>query len=180
MIGPLIATAVILGASGGVVGLMWAGWKRRERVQGHLPEAPSLPEGLAAPEFALDDVHYVATSRTGDALDRIVVKPLAFRGRARIETHSTGVAVGVTGERPWFIPAAAIEAVAPAQVTIDRAVERDGLVAIRWQLTPADSVESYFRVVNPAERKALFAALEPLIPTSEQSASDTIKPEELA
>lgn len=169
MIGPEagIATAAILGACGSVVWLMWAGWRRRQRAQAHLPEAPEEPAGLDAPRFEVDDVHYVATSRTGDALDRIVVRPLAYRGRATVAVHETGALVTISGERPWFVPVQAVQAVAPAQATVDRAVERDGLIAIRWLLTPTDSVESYFRVVDPAERRALFDALEPLIPASD-------------
>ena len=170
-VGAGIATAVIVGASGSLVGLMWAGWRRRQRSQAHLPEAPLVPDDLGAPRFALEDVHYVATSRTGDALERIVVRPLAYRGRATVEVCDRGVVLRISGERPCFIPVESIEEVAPAQATIDRAVERDGLVAIRWRLAPTESVETYLRVVDPAARRRLFDALAPLIPATDDQES---------
>lgn len=165
MPGPLI-TLIILAACVGAVGLMWLGWRHRRRAQAGIAAPPELPAELGAPELALDDVHYVATSTTGQALDRITVEPLGYRGRATVEVHPGGLAVGIAASRPFFIPRERIEAIARAQATIDRAVERDGLLVVRWLLEADRSVETYFRVVDPAERRALADALTALVPES--------------
>ncbi|WP_201520780.1 PH-like domain-containing protein [Gulosibacter hominis] len=159
----LLTTAVILGCCAAVLLLMLSGWRHRMRKQRDIAEPPQLPAGLGEPLYALDDVHYVATSETGRALERIVVPPLAYRGRATVEVHPGGVAVGISAARPFFIPVDRIETIARAQATIDRAVERDGLLVIRWRIDTDHSVETYFRVVHPGERQALLDALTSLI-----------------
>lgn len=173
MPGPLIATLCILAVCAVIVGAMALGWRRRQRTQADLGTPDELPAGLGEPTFALDDTHYVATSTTGNALDRIAVRPLAYRGRATVEVHPTGLALGIAGEDAFFIPQDRLETVAVAQATIDRAVERDGLIVVRWWLDPEHSVETYLRVVNPDDRAALLAAIAELIepaPTTQETA----------
>jgi hypothetical protein len=45
-------------------------------------------------------------------------------------------------------------------------VERDGLIVVRWLLDPAQSVETYLRVVNPDERATLLTSIGELIEPS--------------
>lgn len=156
----------IIAICGAFIGLLWLGWRHRQRQQRALPEPASLPAGLGEPTFAIDDIHYVATTEIERALERITVKPLGFLGRADLEVHPSGIAVGITGERAFFIPTADLIAVGRAQATIDRAVERDGLINLRWQLTPDFPVDSFFRVVDPAQRRELFDAIDSLISAS--------------
>ncbi|WP_125105848.1 MULTISPECIES: hypothetical protein [Gulosibacter] len=173
MPGPIIATSCILAVCAIIVGAMALGWRRRQRTQTALGTPDALPEGLGEPRFAVDDAHYVATSTTGNALDRIAVRPLAYRGRATVEVHSDGLAVGIAGEDAFFIPVNKLETVAVAQATIDRAVERDGLIVVRWLLDPDHSVETYLRVVNPEHREKLIARIGDLIepaPTTQETA----------
>lgn len=157
--GPIVWTVGIILGIAIIVGAMWLGWNRRRRRQVSIPPAPELPEHLSEPSFAVDDAHYVATSVTGNALNRIAVRPLAYRGRAVIEVHPSGVAIGVTGERPFFIPSEAITLVARTQATIDRAVEPNGLIAVQWNIGPEHSVETFIRVVNPSARAELLEAI---------------------
>lgn len=168
MVPVIITTLVIVSVCVGAVALMWFGWRQRQRKQADLLEPPHLPDGLGEPDYAIDDVHYVATSITGEALERVVVPPLGYRGRATIEVHPQGIAVGIAATRPFFIPPERIETIARAQATIDRAVERDGLLVIRWMLTNTQSVETYFRVVNPTERRQLTDAFENLTTQTHQ------------
>ncbi|NLT27214.1 MAG: hypothetical protein GXX90_11345 [Microbacteriaceae bacterium] len=163
MPGPLI-TLTILAVCLGLIALMWLGWRARRRRQSSIAAAPELPAGLGEPVFALDDVHYVATSTAGAPLDRIAVEPLGFRGRAVVEVHPTGLAVGIAATRPFFVPRERIEEVGRAQGTIDRAVERDGLILVGWLLDDDHPVATYFRVVDPADRRALLDALQTLAP----------------
>ncbi|MDJ1371066.1 PH-like domain-containing protein [Gulosibacter molinativorax] len=160
--GPFLFTVAILLVFAILIGAMWLGWNRRRRRQAYIPVAPELPAGLGQPTLAVEDAHYVATSVTGDALDRIAVRPLAYRGRAEVEVHPEGVAIAITGERAFFIPTDSITLVALGQATIDRAVEPNGLTVIQWNLGEGEnttSVETYLRVPSPAVRRELLDAL---------------------
>ncbi len=164
--GPILWTVGILLGFAIIIGAMWLGWNRRRRRQVSIPPAPELPENLGEPTFAVDDAHYVATSVTGHALNRIAVRPLAYRGRAVVETHPSGIAIGITGERAFFIPRESITLVARTQATIDRAVEPDGLIAVQWNIGPEHSVETFIRIVNPSQRAELLDALNSISPLS--------------
>ena len=159
-----LITLTIVAVCALVVALMLLGWRHRVRAQSGLAAAPELPAGLGEPVFALDDVHYVATTSADDALDRIAVEPLGYRGRAAVEVHGPGLAVGIAAARPFFVPRERIIEIARAQGTIDRAVERDGLIAVRWRLDEEHLVDTFFRVVDPAQRRALHDALLTLAP----------------
>lgn len=164
--GPLLTTVGILLIFAIVIGLMWLGWSLRRRRQKSFPSAPELPIGLGQPTMAIDDAHYVATSIAGMPLERVVVRPLAYRGRAEIEVHRSGVAIAVTGEGTFFIPQEAITLVGRAQGAIDRAVEPDGLIVIQWNLGPENSVETFLRIVNPAARAELLEAIQSIATTA--------------
>ncbi|WP_282859872.1 hypothetical protein [Pseudoclavibacter helvolus] len=163
----------------GIVALMWRGWRRRTRAQAGLSSPLEAPQSTSQPIGQWGDVHYVSTSRTGDALDRIVVPPLGFRGRAEVTVLREGPIVQIAGERAFFIPTEDIEATIDGTVTIDRVVENGGLTIIRW-LLPADeaasdrvSVETSLRVVDATAREQLKTALRSLqltpAPTTEES-----------
>ncbi|SJM53825.1 hypothetical protein [Gulosibacter sp. 10] len=154
-----LVTLGILAFLGLIVLGMWLGWRRRVRKQSAIPAPPALPAGLGAPRLAVDDAHYVATSYTGTALERIAVRPFGYRGRAVVEVHPQGVAIGIAAEDPFFIPRERITLVARTQATIDRAVEPDGLIAVQWQLGPELSVETFLRIVEPSARRALLEAI---------------------
>ncbi|MGO1544884.1 MAG: PH-like domain-containing protein [Gulosibacter sp.] len=153
-----LITLSILAIIAIIIGGMWLGWRRRRKGQADLSPAPELPQDLGEPNFAVDDAHYVATSVTGNALNRIAVRPLAYRGRAVVEVHPSGIAIGIQSERPFFIPREQMTLVARTQATIDRAVEPDGLIAIQWNIDPTHSVETFIRIVNPKQRAELLEA----------------------
>jgi len=154
-IGPAIIIAAVFVA---VVALMALGWRARRRRQADLPAPVAATSGNAGEEIASwTGVHYVATSTTGDALDRIAVGGLGYRGRADVAVHEGGILIAIAGEESILIPVAAIDAVEEGTATIDRAVETGGLSVVRWTLgtTPAGdelpgakSVETALRIVD--------------------------------
>jgi hypothetical protein len=70
--------------------------------------------------------------------------------------HPEGLLVRIPGEDPVLFPAEGLEA-GRATWTIDRVVETDGLVMVRWRLAGRD-VDSYFRIVD-GSATALIDAL---------------------
>lgn len=123
--------AVMIMAAIAVValGLMAWGWIRRSRRDSDI----DIPFGstIGGARFAATGF-YVATTRHDAPLDRIAARPLAFRSRADITVTDAGLGLELAGEKPVFVPAAHIIGAGRATWTIDRVVERDGLVMVAW------------------------------------------------
>lgn len=148
---------------------MYLGFRRRQRRQHDIPRPLEVPADPGARLLELDDLLYVASTRRDQPLDRIAVAGLGFRGRASIAVFDRGIALGVAGEPDAFIPAADIASVDRATWTIDRVVERDGLVRLGWRLGPTE-VDSYLRIGDGAEQTAFTTAVRGILltePTTE-------------
>lgn len=145
-----------------IVALLLAWWGWRSRVGRHL----DLPELLSSSNVSWrpQQVHsllYVATTQADAPLERIARRPLAFRSRVNLGSGPEGVWLDIAGEDEVFIPSAQLIAVGRATWTIDRVVDRDGLIFVRWQWGERE-VDSYFRSVDfPADdvQRALEVAL---------------------
>ena len=139
--------------------LLARGWRARQRRQADLGEPASPPADLGEPTFT-DDLQYVASTRADAPLDRITIAGLGFRARATVTTAPSGMVLDLTGRGPVFIPKTAIRGVGRATWTIDRVVDTDGLVFVRWVLgtTPIDS---YLRSTDPDRLVTALAALAP-------------------
>ena len=77
---------------------------------------------------------YVSTVLAASPLERIWAYGLGSRGKVEISHSNLGISFDRTGETSFLIPASAVLAVGRASATIDKGVERDGLVVIEWQL----------------------------------------------
>ncbi|MCU1417213.1 MAG: hypothetical protein JWP32_1387 [Schumannella sp.] len=139
--------------------LLARGWRARQRSQADLgtPDAP--PADLGEPTFS-DDLLYVATTRADAPLDRITIAGLGYRARAVVSTAPSGIVLDLAGRGPVFIPKASIRGVGRATWTIDRVVDNDGLIFVRWVLGTTE-IDSYLRSTDPDR---LVAALSPLAP----------------
>lgn len=136
----MIALAVLL------LGLAWWGWSNRRRTFRHLEGA--LVRGLPGSESLLSfNGLYVATTVADKPLDRIPVGPLSFRAKAKFSLHPEGVVVGAQGETPVLLNAKDGIRAGRATWTIDRVVEPEGLVMIRWNLGGTE-VDSYLRITE--------------------------------
>ncbi len=156
---PAIAILVVVAV---VFALMALGWRARRRRQAGLGE-PSAPPAEPGATILRDDLLYVATTRADVPLERIAVAGLGFRGRAIVTVVASGVVLEIAGREASFIPAADILGVGRATWTIDRVVNTDGLVLLRWRLGDGE-VDSYLRSARP---DALIEALEPLVPAGD-------------
>ena len=142
----LIVAGIILLA----LTLMWWGWRRRQRRQAGLLTLSMVPAD-AGPEVFATPAFYVATTERDNPLERIAVGGLGYRARAEVVVREGGIELAIPGQDALFIPFADLESVFRARHTIDRVVERDGLVVLRYRLGSETDVtlDSYFRIVEP-------------------------------
>lgn len=154
----LIGIAILLVVAA-VFLLLARGWRATQRRQSSLGEPESPPADLGVATFS-DDLLYVATTRADAPLDRITVAGLGYRARATVETAPSGIVLDLAGRGPVFIPKGAIRGVGRATWTIDRVVDADGLIFVRWVLGTTE-IDSYLRSTDPDR---LVAALTPLAP----------------
>jgi hypothetical protein len=136
----MIALAIVL------LGLAWWGWHNRRRRFRHL-EGALVRQLPASPSLLSFDGLYVATTVAHQPMDRIPVGPLSFRAKARFSIHPEGVVLGAQGETPVVLDSGGGITAGRATWTIDRVVEPEGLVMIRWNLGGTD-VDSYLRIVE--------------------------------
>ena len=138
---------VVLGLLVILLALMALGWRARQRRQSTIA-APPPPPADAGAVIAVFPARYVATTISGEPLNRIAVNGLGFRSVATITVTEAGVLIERPGERPWWLEVAGIRAVRRATWTIDRVVESGGLHLIEWDLGNR-LVDSYFRIDAP-------------------------------
>ena len=138
-----LALVIVLALLAWALFALWRGWRSRVKKYGHLPP-------LAAdvgPVTRWFELLYVATTEVGKPMERVAVTPLAFRGKARVGVAPGGVVIDVVGEGLSGIPAAWVVGAGLATWTIDKAVDPDGSIFLRWMWGDL-AVESYFRVVD--------------------------------
>jgi hypothetical protein len=87
-------------------------------------------------------------------MDRVPVGPLSFRAKASFSLHPEGLVVGAQGEAPVLLGSEGGIEAGLATWTIDRVVEPEGLVMIRWTLG-GTALDSYLRIVNTDTTKII-------------------------
>lgn len=135
----------------------WA-WISKMRNQEKVIKSPQYVEGF---EFG-QKAQYVATVFAGRPLDRVVGHGFAHRGDAFVLVSSEGAAISRIGEKSFLIPAQDVLEVSQGSAVIDRAVEKDGLTFIRWNLGGVQ-LETYLRFVGASERSAAISKLRDLV-----------------
>jgi hypothetical protein len=131
-----------------VLALAGAGWgwyrhiKRSSPLKAHLTF--DVPDG--EPTLSVRAL-YVATTKADDPIARVAAGPLAYRAKASLSLFPEGVVVKLAGSDALLIPGESGLQAGLATWTIDRVVEPEGLLMLRWTLgdTPVDS---YFRIVD--------------------------------
>ena len=145
------ALAVVIAFTVAVLALLAWGWWRRSRRDSAL----AAPVGEAPAGVAIRSSHdalYVATTKHGEPLERLVIRGLGYRSPADLTITDAGVALDLTGQPRFFLPTERIVEVAQATVAIDRVVERDGLVRLAWRLDAGTVVDSYIRPRDASSR----------------------------
>src|SRR5690606_17429069 len=156
----LVPAVIVITVLALALGLMWLGWRGRARRQATMPRLAAPPADAGAELMAVE-AFYVATTERDQPLERIAVGGLGFRARALLTLRERGIELAIPGQEPLFIPLSDVIEVFRARNTIDRVVERDGLVGLRYSIadTRDDApleVDSYVRIVDP-NRASAFA-----------------------
>jgi hypothetical protein len=145
--------------------LMVVGWRARQKRQSSIALPDAVPAALGT-IFGIFDGLYVATTVAGEPLNRIAVNGLGFRSKVSVTVAESGIVLALRGTPDIFVPVAVLRDVTRATWTIDRVVERDGLVLIAWTLgqTPTETrVDSYLRLDEP---QPLLDAINSIFPVS--------------
>ena len=149
-----LVTLLILAA---LVALVVQTVRRRINKQSTLGELPAENK-LTGKFLSAASGQYVSTVFANNPLQRLMSHGLMHRGRVELHIHSDGIQVSRVGERSFSIPEAAITQVSRSNVTIDRAVEQDGMISVCWMLGSTE-VESNFRLDSKDDNKSLFEQL---------------------
>ncbi|MDJ0335188.1 hypothetical protein QMG83_08115 [Salinibacterium sp. G-O1] len=140
--------AIVLVFLASLLLLMFLGWRARQRRQRDVVPLVAAPADLGNTLASLTG-KYVATTASGNPLDRIAVHGLGFRSNVMAVVADSGILLQLPG-RDLFIPLADLRDVRRATWTIDRVVEKDGLHLIEWMLGDR-VVDSYLRMAEPTE-----------------------------
>lgn len=128
--------------------------RRKQEQQLLLPQPQPAAGGLD-----LGDVFYASTVFAQSPLSRVWAHRLGGRGKARLFVSEQGVSIERIGEPSLLIPKSELKEITRASATIDKGVERDGLMVLVWQLGP-QTLMTNLRVVNGEKRKEIEAAIE--------------------
>ena len=136
--------------------IAYSGWRRRLKSQN---------TSLAIPENTLGDLtgassvkgFYVSTTYFSDSLHRIIAHGLAHRGFTRIYVSPKGVLLERTGETSIAISKDSLIGISSASATIDKAVEKDGLITLDWRLGE-ELVSTFIRFASQSERENFLNA----------------------
>lgn len=155
----IVLVLLVIGAIGGLLGLMLLGWRRRAGRQADVAAPPAVPDDpgaslLGQPAEGL----YLGTVTSGDWLDRIVVHGLGVRSRALVDVTPDGISVLREGAPDLWLPMADVSAVRSDRGIAGRAYERDGVVIMTWRLGDR-LVDTGFRAQRAADHAEVLAVV---------------------
>ncbi|MEN9751389.1 MAG: hypothetical protein RLZZ600_436 [Actinomycetota bacterium] len=128
LIGATIAAALIILAFT-FMGLAWRARARRAHDYTTWPALDGEPREL-------HEVYYVATTLGSNALERVALKGFTYRGFATLEIFTNGLQIRLKTNDVLTIPTGALVRYEFAQVAIDKAVEKEGLIGFTWTSAP--------------------------------------------
>jgi hypothetical protein len=142
----VLLTVAVVGACLVVLGLMWRAWQRKGSRQLDLPTVIDVrePRDLSGALLGPLPGRYLASTRAGDWLDRVVVHGLGVPSRASLTVLPQGVLIERQGADDVFIRQAALRGVRLDRAIAGSVFEDGGVVVISWQLGDA-LVDTGFR-----------------------------------
>lgn len=100
------------------------------------------------------EVFYASTVFYKSPLTRVWAHGLGGRGKARIYLAESGISIERTGEASILIPNDDLHAMTRSTATIDKGVEKDGLLALVWELGGQKLITN-LRIVDPTRRSVI-------------------------
>jgi len=105
------------------------------------------------------DVFYASTVLSESPLTRIWAYGLGGRGKAKLFLSESGISLERVGEPSLLIPKSDLRQVTRSSATIDKGVERGGLLSLVWKLGDTELITN-LRVVSPQRRNEIEEAIE--------------------
>lgn len=127
---------------------------RKQEQQLQLPAPKQSAGGVE-----LGDVFYASTVFAISPLARVWAYRLGGRGKAKLFVSEHGVSIERVGEPSILIPCTDLLALTRASATIDKGVERDGLMVLVWRLGDQELMTN-LRVASAAKRREYEEAIE--------------------
>ena len=140
-----------------LVALAISAIRRRSAKQSSLGSLSPL-DSLKGAKVTTADAKYVSTVFSERPLERIVALGLMHRGNATLSVFTDGLQIERDGETSFAIDARDIVKVERASASIDRGVERAGLLAISWMLAET-AVTTNLRIDASDDSQQLFDQL---------------------
>lgn len=107
----------------------------------------------------LGDVFYASTVFGDSQLNRVWAHGMGGRGKAKLFIDPQGISLERVGEPSIFIPKEDFLAMGRVSATIDKGVEKNGLLALTWTLG-GTAVVTNLRVVNIKKSNDIETAIE--------------------
>ena len=155
VLGGVIALAIIVVA----LTAMFFAWRARSAraatfvMPANEPGEPSL----------IVDVFYVATTLGENHLERVALPGLAYRGYGAVAVSASTIALTLKSADRLVIPLGNVTSVGVTTTVIDKVVEKDGMVSIRWKASTVTGetteLATHIRLPRAADRVELLAAL---------------------
>ncbi|MEY4990336.1 MAG: hypothetical protein RIS08_562 [Actinomycetota bacterium] len=137
-----------------IAGLIYLSNRSVRRAQESALPEPSRPATLADGVAAF----YVSTVFADSPLKRVWAWGLGGRGKALVAVDSSGVSVERQGELGLFVSRDALTGVSRTSATIDKGVEKDGLIALIWRLGD-EELATHLRIVGKSQRQEFENAI---------------------
>ncbi len=163
-----LAIALMIGLAVLVLAAMLFAWRRRLRRDSDLAAPLGVPEH--AEVIDRREVLYVSTTKHDQPLERLAIRPLAYRARGEAAVTDRGLALCLDGAPTVFLASTRLASVDRATVTIDRVVEPGGLVRVAWNADDDTIVDSYLRVTD-GDPQNFISELQRLVPATDDTAA---------
>ncbi|WP_435300010.1 hypothetical protein [Timonella sp. A28] len=169
------AMSVMIGSGVLLLGLMWLGWRGRQRrtapLVGSLPQAPQ--DGYGEQTFDTVPGTYISSTTHGDWLDRIATQDLGYRSAANLTVHTTGIRIERSGALDIFIPAQQVDHAETAPGIAGKVIGKDGIVLISWHVEAKYGddtlLDTGFKPDHKAQRDGLINAINSLTQTHKEN-----------
>jgi hypothetical protein len=122
-----------------------------------------MPAGEPGEPSLVVEVFYVATTLGENHLERVSLPGLAYRGYGSVAVSQSAIALTLKSADRLIIPRETVTSVGVTTTVIDKVVEKDGILSIRWNAVTltgeTTELATHIRLPRSSDRADLLAAL---------------------